>query len=95
MPPGLTAQLQSGGGGLGVGVAGMRERLQQRGGRWLSGQTRRCISSTMSGTWPTDHVEYVSPLKGEALEATRSDGFGFPQDCGGRITSGRERACRG
>lgn len=34
--------------------------------------------------WPTDHVEYVSPLKGEAFEATSSDGFGFPQDCGGR-----------
>jgi signal transduction histidine kinase len=32
MPPGLTAQLQSGGGGLGVGGAGMRERLQQLGG---------------------------------------------------------------
>ena len=29
MLPGLTAQLQSGGGGPGVGVAGMRERLQQ------------------------------------------------------------------
>jgi hypothetical protein len=31
-----------------------------------------------------ERVEYVSPLKGEAFEATSSDGFGFPQDCGGR-----------
>jgi len=32
MPPELIAQLPSGGGALGVGVAGMRERLQQLGG---------------------------------------------------------------
>ena len=32
MPPELMAQLPSGGGALGVGVAGMRERLQQLGG---------------------------------------------------------------
>ena len=34
--------------------------------------------------WPTDHVEYVSALNGDAFEATSRDGFGFPQDCGGR-----------
>jgi signal transduction histidine kinase len=32
MPPELIAQLPAGGGALGVGVAGMRERLQQLGG---------------------------------------------------------------
>jgi signal transduction histidine kinase len=32
MPPELIAQLPTGGGALGVGVAGMRERLQQLGG---------------------------------------------------------------
>jgi hypothetical protein len=34
--------------------------------------------------YPTDHVEYVSPLAGGAFEGTSTDGFGFPQTCGGR-----------
>ena len=34
--------------------------------------------------YPTDHVEYASPLTGDAFEGVSTYGFGWPQRCGGR-----------
>jgi signal transduction histidine kinase len=55
MPPTVVAQLPAGGGALGVGVAGMRERLQQLGGTFE-------IESTGRGTTVRARV----PLSPEA-----------------------------